>query len=96
VYNTFASPGIPIESYRALLHPGCRHYTELNGIGAIKSITVHSGTFTITIGDENQYSLEPGDSVSFSTDVHQIFENKTGKICEISVVIYYSIPNIQL
>ncbi|MGG1401181.1 XRE family transcriptional regulator [Bacillus salipaludis] len=96
VYNTFASPGIPIESYRARLHPGCNHYTEPNGIGAIKSITVHSGTFSITIGDEDQYSLDQGDSVSFSTDVYQIFENRDKEICEISVVIYYSSPNIQL
>ncbi|MFD0829300.1 helix-turn-helix domain-containing protein [Neobacillus sp. M.A.Huq-85] len=96
VYNTFASPGIPIESYRVRLHPDCRHFTEPNGIGAIKSITVHSGTFTITIGDEDHYSLDQGDSVSFSTDVYQIFENREKEICEISVVIYYSSPNIQL
>ncbi|MCM2532424.1 XRE family transcriptional regulator [Neobacillus pocheonensis] len=96
VYNNFASPGVPFESYRIRLLPGCKHLSEPNGIGTLKSITVHSGIFSIRIGEADHYSLKKGDSVSFSTDVSQIYENVTETVCEINMVIYYSSPNIQL
>lgn len=96
VYNTFASPGVPFESYRVRLLPGCKHLSEPTGIGTLKSITVHSGVFSIRIGEDDYYSLNIGDCVSFSSDVYHIYENTSNDVCEINLVIYYSTPTIQL
>lgn len=96
VFNTFASPGIPLEIFRIRLLPGCKHCSEPNGTGALKSITIHSGTLAVKLGQEDYFSIKKGDSVSFTTDVPQIFENITKTACVINMVIYYSNPHAQL
>ncbi|MDM5154403.1 XRE family transcriptional regulator [Bacillus sp. DX1.1] len=93
-HNTFASPGLPLETYRMRLLPSCRHLSEAHGIGAIKSLTVYSGILTIEIGSES-YTLQKGDAISFSADARQIYQNPTDTICEFSMTIFYSNPHIQ-
>jgi XRE family transcriptional regulator, regulator of sulfur utilization len=95
-YNTFASPGIPLEIYRIRMLPGCKHHSDPTGIGVLKSLTVHSGTLTIKIGEENTNTLTKGDAISFSSDVAQVYQNLTDETCEFNMTIYYSSPHIQL
>lgn len=90
-YNTFASPGIPFENYRIRMLPGCTHHSEAKGIGVIKIVTVYTGSLLIIIGDE-QYTLEKGDAISFSTDIHQVYQNLKEEPCEFNLVIHYSNP----
>ncbi|MGM0875844.1 MAG: helix-turn-helix domain-containing protein [Bacillota bacterium] len=94
-YNTFASPGIPLEIYRIRMLPGCKHLSAPTGIGVLKSITVHSGILSIEIGEENDQTLKTGDAISFSSDVYQIYQNHTEEVCEFNMSIYYSSPHIQ-
>jgi XRE family transcriptional regulator, regulator of sulfur utilization len=94
-YNTFASPGIPLEIYRIRMLPGCKHHSASTGIGALKSITVHSGNLFIEIGKDNYHTLSKGDAISFSTDVYQVYQNLNEDICEFNMSIYYSSPHIQ-
>jgi XRE family transcriptional regulator, regulator of sulfur utilization len=91
--NTFASPGIPIENYRIRMLPGCNHQSEAKGIGVMKIITVYFGILSIEIGGEN-YTLQAGDAISFSTDVHQNYQNLTDDRCDFNLVIHYSNPYI--
>lgn len=91
-YNTFASPGIPFETYRIRLLPGCSHYSEPGVMGVLKLLTVHSGTLTIKIGSEEVNELNTGDSISYSNDVFQIYQNTTDDVCEINMSIFYSSP----
>lgn len=93
IYNTFASPGIPLEIYRIKLLPGCIHRQEPHGPGVLKSVTVHSGTLTIEI-DEEATVLDEGDAVSFSSDCTHVFKNESTDECECNVSIYYSNPTI--
>lgn len=94
-YNTFASPGIPLEIYRIRMLPGCKHLSAPTGIGVLKSITVHSGILSIEIGEENDQTLNTGDAISFSSDVYQVYKNHTEDVCELNMSIYYSSPHIQ-
>jgi XRE family transcriptional regulator, regulator of sulfur utilization len=96
VYNTFSSPGIPFEIYRIRLLPGCMHFSEQSGAGTLKSITVHSGRLTVKIGEEESFTIKNGDSVSFTTDSCQVFENPSSTVCEIQMAIYYSRTQVQL
>jgi len=90
-YNTFASPGIPIENYRIRILPGCTHQSEAKGIGVIKIVTVYTGALLIKIGDE-EYNLKKGDSISFSSDIHQVYQNLMDEPCEFNLIIQYSNP----
>ncbi|KQL50623.1 XRE family transcriptional regulator [Heyndrickxia shackletonii] len=90
-YNTFASPGIPLENYHIRMMPGCTHHSEAKGIGVIKIVTVYTGSLSIEIGDE-EYTLEKGDAISFSTDVDQMYRNLKEEPCEFNMVIHYSNP----
>jgi XRE family transcriptional regulator, regulator of sulfur utilization len=94
-YNTFASPGVPLEFYRIRMLPGCKHISEPNEIGVLKFITVHSGSLTIKIGHEEAASLKKGDAISFSNDVDQVYQNQTNAFCEFNMCIFYSSPQIQ-
>jgi XRE family transcriptional regulator, regulator of sulfur utilization len=94
-YNTFASPGIPLEIYRIRMLPGCKHVSNPTGLGVLKAITVHSGNLSIDIGEENGSTLKKGDAISFSSDVYQVYQNLTDHECEFSMSIYYSNPHIQ-
>jgi XRE family transcriptional regulator, regulator of sulfur utilization len=96
VYNTFSSPGIPVEIYRIRLLPGCMHFSERSGSGTVKSITVYSGRLTVKIGEEDSFTINNGDSVSFTTDNCQVYENTTKIACEINMVIYYSRTQVEL
>lgn len=96
VYNTFSSPGIPFELYRVRLLPGCKHFSEQSGAGTLKSITVLSGSLTVTIGEEESFTIDQGDSVSFTTDNCQVYENRTKTVCEVNMAIYYSRTQVQL
>lgn len=96
VYNTFSSPGIPFELYRVRLLPGCKHFSEQSGAGTLKSITVLSGRLTVKIGEEQPFTIDQGDSVSFTTDICQVFENASDKLCEINMAIYYSSNQVQI
>ncbi|TCN24833.1 XRE family transcriptional regulator [Mesobacillus foraminis] len=89
-YNTFASPGIPLETYRIRLLPGCIHHSTPGGMGVLKLLTVHSGTLTIKIGSEEENELYTGDSISFSNDVFQVYQNTADDVCEISMSLFYS------
>jgi transcriptional regulator with XRE-family HTH domain len=94
-YNTFVSPGIPLEIYRIRMLPGCKHHSEPTGIGVLKSITVHAGIMSLEIGEENQHTLKKGDAISFSSDVYQVYQNLTEDVCEFNMSIYYSSPHIK-
>jgi transcriptional regulator with XRE-family HTH domain len=94
-YNTFASPGIPLEIYRIRMLPGCKHISSPTGLGVLKSITVHSGELTIEIGEDNGNTLKKGDAISFSSDVCQVYLNLIEDICEFQMSIYYSSTHIQ-
>ncbi|UOF89667.1 XRE family transcriptional regulator [Fodinisporobacter ferrooxydans] len=89
-YNTFAAPGVPLETFRIRLLPGCNHDSEPHGLGVIESITVYSGTLTIEIGAET-CTLEQGDSLSFSADTHHVYKNQTDNVCEIALQLFYSV-----
>ena len=94
-YNTFASPGIPLEIFRIRMLPGCKHLSAPSGIGVLKSLTVHSGILSIEIGEDSAITLNKGDAMSFSSDVYQVYQNHTEDVCEINMSIYYSSPHIQ-
>jgi XRE family transcriptional regulator, regulator of sulfur utilization len=94
-YNTFASPGIPLEIYRIRMRPGCKHKSAPAGLGVLKSITVHSGVLSIEIGEDNGNTLKKGDAISFSSDVFQVYQNLSEDICEFNMSIYYSLPHNQ-
>ncbi|OAS82526.1 MULTISPECIES: XRE family transcriptional regulator [Metabacillus] len=94
-YNTFASPGIPLEIFRIRLLPGCMHHSAPSGIGVLKSLTVHSGILSIKIGEDSAITLNKGDTMSFSSDVYQVYQNHTEDVSEINMAIYYSSPHIQ-
>ena len=94
-YNTFASPGIPLEIYRIRMLPRCKHISAPTGIGVLKSITVHSGHLSIEIGEENGHTLETGDSISFDSDTNHVYRNHADEVCEFTMSIYYSSPQIQ-
>jgi transcriptional regulator with XRE-family HTH domain len=91
-YNTYAAPGVPLETFRVQLLPGCTYLSEPHGSGMIESITVYRGTLTIEIGGET-CTLKTGDSVSFSADVGHIYQNNSEEMCEISMSILYSNPS---
>ncbi|WP_028544032.1 helix-turn-helix domain-containing protein [Paenibacillus taiwanensis] len=88
-HNTYAAPGISMETFRARLLPGCAYVSEPHGLGVIESITVFSGTLTLEIGPETS-TLEKGDAISFSADAGHVYQNNTNEVCEISVAILYS------
>ncbi|MBS4175047.1 XRE family transcriptional regulator [Bacillus sp. FJAT-49736] len=92
-FNTFASPGIPFENYRIRIQPGCTHHSEAKGIGVTKIVTVYTGCLLIKIGEE-QYSLEKGDAISFSSDIHQEYRNTMDETCEFNMIIHYSNPQL--
>lgn len=87
-HNTFASPGVPFETYRIRLLPGCTHLSS--PIEGLKSITVHSGTLTIEIGGES-CTLQKGDAISFSPDTNQVYQNLGDEVCECNQVVFYTI-----
>ncbi|WCF05785.1 XRE family transcriptional regulator [Paenibacillus thiaminolyticus] len=88
-YNTYAAPGVSLETFRARLLPGCSYQSEPHGLGVIESITVFEGTLTIEIGPETS-TLSKGDAISFSAETGHIYQNNTDEICEIAVSILYS------
>lgn len=88
-YNTYAAPGVSLETFRARLHPGCSYQSESHGLGVIESITVFEGTLTIEIGPETS-TLSKGDALSFSAETGHRYKNNTDEICEIAVSILYS------
>jgi XRE family transcriptional regulator, regulator of sulfur utilization len=93
-FNTFASPGIPLETYRIRLLPGGKHHSEPSGIGVLKVITVYLSTLTINIGEVDLNELHPGDSISFTNDVPQLLQNLTTDVCELNMTIFYPGPHI--
>ncbi len=88
VFTTFAEQGLPLEMYRIKLYPGCKREADAHGPGVMESITVYNGCLNIQIGDE-QFYLEKGDALSFSADIHHIYENRTEEICELAMSILY-------
>ncbi|SMG56998.1 helix-turn-helix domain-containing protein [Paenibacillus aquistagni] len=88
-HNTYAAPGISLETFRANLHPGCSYASEPHGLGVIESITVFSGKMELEVGPETCL-LEKGDSISFSADTGHLYKNPFEEICEIAVSILYT------
>lgn len=88
VYNTYSAQGIPLEMYRIRLHPGCRRDAEPHGFSVLESVTVFSGNFTMEIGSDT-YTLQPGDSLSFTADVTHVYRNLGVSVCEISMSLFY-------
>jgi XRE family transcriptional regulator, regulator of sulfur utilization len=88
VYSTFAEQGVPLEMFRVRMHPGCCRVSDPHGRGVIESITVYEGSLFITIGDES-FCMNKGDAISFSADVHHVYENRQESPAEIAMSIYY-------
>ena len=90
VYSTFAEQGVPLEVFRVRLLKGCHRVSDPHGQGVIESITVNEGTLYITIEDES-FCLGKGDAISFSADVHHVYENRQESVCEIVMSILYHV-----
>ncbi len=88
VFTTFAEQGVPFEMFRIRLHPGCKREADSHGQGVIEAITVYHGCLNIAIGEE-QFVLLRGDSLSFSADIHHVYENRSTETCEVAMSIVY-------
>lgn len=88
VYSTYSVHGVPLETYRVRLHPGCRRAAEAHGFGVMESITVYCGELTMGIADD-VFTLRPGDALSFSADTPHVYQNVGESVCDISMAILY-------
>ncbi len=88
VFSTFAQEDIPLEMFRVRLHPNCRRAADSHGSGVVESITVYEGCLHLTIGDAS-FCLNKGDAISFSADIHHIYENRGAGVCEVAMCILY-------
>src|SRR5579875_3189590 len=88
-YITYTGQGVPLETYRVRLLPGCHRHAEPHGSGVIECITVTSGTLTVEIDGET-YTLNKGDAVSFAADIGHVYRNLENIVCEISMAILYT------
>ena len=79
-----------MEMYRAYLQPNSSYYPEKHHHNTTELATVMSGTITIKVNDE-LYSLNQYDSISFSTNGTHSYTNHTNDVVVLHIILKYAI-----
>jgi|APAga8741243955_1050106.scaffolds.fasta_scaffold00643_4 transcriptional regulator with XRE-family HTH domain len=79
-----------MEMYRAYLQPNSSYYPEKHHHNTTELATVMSGTITIKVNDES-YSLNQYDSISFSTNGTHSYTNYTNDVVVLHIILKYAI-----
>ncbi|MCM3773739.1 helix-turn-helix domain-containing protein [Priestia aryabhattai] len=79
-----------MEMYRAYLQPNSSYYPEKHHHNTTELATVMSGTITIKVNNES-YSLNQYDSISFSTNGTHSYTNHTNDVVVLHIILKYAI-----
>lgn len=79
-----------MEMYRAYLQPNSSYYPEKHHHNTTEFATVMSGTITIKVNNES-YSLNQYDSISFSTNGTHSYTNHTDDVVVLHIILKYAI-----
>lgn len=79
-----------MEMYRAYLQPNSSYYPEKHHHNTTEFATVMSGTITIKVNNES-YSLNQYDSISFSTNGTHSYTNHTNDVVVLHIILKYPI-----
>ncbi|MBT2281931.1 XRE family transcriptional regulator (plasmid) [Priestia megaterium] len=79
-----------MEMYRAYLQPNSSYHPEKHHHNTTELATVMSGAITIKVNDES-YSLNQYDSISFSTNGTHSYANHTNDVVVLHIILKYVI-----
>lgn len=86
----FQNASNDIEMYRAYLQPNSTYHPERHHANTTEIATVMSGTITIDVNDES-YTLNPYDSISFRADGAHSYSNPTDSEVVLHIILKYGI-----
>ncbi len=79
----------PAEFYEVRVTPGHVHPSEAHAAGTSETLVVTKGTLEVTVGREDPYRLETGDSIVFQADLPHIYANPGSETAVFHLVVQY-------
>lgn len=77
------------EFYEVRVTPGHVHPSEAHAAGTSETLVVTKGVLEITIGREDPYRLETGDSIVFQSDLPHVYANPGTQTAVFHLVVQY-------
>ena len=84
----FQNENNKMEMYRAYLQPNSSYYPEKHHHNTTETTTVMSGTILMSINNES-YTLNQFDSISFSGDSKHSYTNHTNEVVVLHIILKY-------
>ena len=79
----------PTEFYEVRVTPGHVHPSEAHSSGTSETLVVTKGVLEITVGREDPYRLEAGDSIVFQADLPHVYANPGTETAVFHLVVQY-------
>jgi transcriptional regulator with XRE-family HTH domain len=79
----------PTELYEVRVSAGHVHPSEAHASGTSETLVVTKGVLEVTVGREDPYRLEAGDSIVFQADLPHIYANPGTEAAVFHLVVHY-------